>query len=103
MIIEFLGSDLESRIIKLIGDFRDYESLIRGLLNHEDNWKWREKKFRRGERRSRHQNLEKERRRRQKMEEKSKAKSLEKIEPKKLQWLRYHIVSKNYSDIWLNK
>ena len=37
MIIEFLGSDLESRIIKLIGDFRDYESLIRGLLNHEEN------------------------------------------------------------------
>ena len=33
MIIEFLDGDLESRIIELIGDFRDYESLIGGLFS----------------------------------------------------------------------
>ena len=37
MIIEFLGGDLESRVIKLIGDFRAYGSLIGGLFRHEEN------------------------------------------------------------------
>ena len=37
MIIEFFDGNLESRIIKLIGDFKEYGSLIGGLFNHEEN------------------------------------------------------------------
>ena len=82
MIIEFFDGNLESRIIKLIGDFRNSESLG-GLLSHEENWKWR-KKIQKGRNKEQTPKLEgRTETPRKKREKKSKAKLPEKIKSKK--------------------